>query len=525
MSVYSALAAIAAYPAPSPVPAVEYRSAGRVLVIGDTPQALRVASALADTLPVSVLLTGSAEGAPDISLPVFYGEIESITGWLGEFKVVWTGGSGSFDLVLNLTGNRYFTMHQPPQGYFAPDDTKALKQAMAEILDGVGEFEKPKFFFYHDKTCVHSRSRLQGCDRCIEVCSTGAISAQGDHVRVEPRLCMGCGACATVCPSGAMQYNFPSVSYWGGKLKAALEAYHRTGGTDASLLLHNPTDGAALVQASALSANVIPLEVFHVASIGLDWLLGALALGARRVVILTGGGEAPQYLTALRKQMALGADILRGLGYGEGHFSLVETADLSSLLQARATEPQGSVPWQQAAFHLLNDKRTTLEFCIEHFVQHAPVAVPGVIALSEGAPFGTVEVNGETCTLCMSCVATCPAAALQDGAGTPQLKFIEKNCIQCGLCKNACPEDAIRLQPRLLMSPAAKQARVLHEDQPFPCVRCGKPFATALMVGAMLHKLAGHSMFTTPEARHRLQMCGDCRVRDLMEAREALAVK
>jgi ferredoxin len=525
MPVQSALAAIAAYPAASPVPAVEYRSAGRVLVIGDTPQALRVASTLVDTLPVSVLMTRPAEAAPGISLPVFYGEIESITGWLGEFTVVWTGGVGSFDLVLNLTGNRYFTLHQPPQGYFAPGDEVTLQQAMAEILDGVGEFEKPKFFLYHDKTCAHSRSRLQGCDRCIEVCSTEAISAAGDHIRVEPHLCMGCGACATVCPSGAMQYNFPSVSYWSGKLKSALEAYRTAGGEDACLLLHNPTDGSALVQAGALPSNVIPLEVFHVASIGLDWLLGALALGARRVIILAAGSEAPQYLTALREQMALGADILRGLGYGEGHFSLVETLDVAALRRSLAVEPQGSVHRQRAAFQLLDDKRTTLEFCIEHFTRHAPRPVPEVIALPAGAPFGAVEVNGETCTLCLSCVAACPAAALQDGAGEPQLKFIERNCIQCGLCENACPENAIRLQPRLLLTAQAKQARILHEDQPFPCVRCGKPFATTHMVGAMMHKLAGHSMFATPEARRRLQMCGDCRVKDMMEAGEALAVR
>jgi ferredoxin len=523
--VQSARAAVAAYPAPMPVPAVEYRSAGRVLMIVDTLQSVDVARELATSLTVSVLLTSACTTEQDIGLPMFLGEVESISGWLGEFSVVWSGGSGSFDLVLNLTPNRHFTMHQPPQGYFAPDGDAALRQAVEEMIDAVGEFEKPKFFLYHQKACGHSRSRLQGCDRCIEVCSVGAISAQGDHVRVEPHLCMGCGACATVCPSGSMQYNFPSMPYWGDKLNKVLEAYCAAGGVDACLLLHNTSEGAALVQASALPKNVIPLEVFHVASIGLDWLLGAMALGVHRVVILAAGSEAPQYLKALREQIVLGTEILRGLGYGEGHFSLIETADTASLQQALATEPHGSVPRQRATFRLLDDKRTTLEFCIEHFTRHAPSAALEVIALPAGAPFGAIEVNGEACTLCLSCVATCPATAMQDGAGAPQLKFIERNCIQCGLCENACPENAIRLRPRLLLTPVAKQARVLHEDQPFPCVRCGKPFATAHMVGAMLHKLAEHSMFITPEARRRLQMCGDCRVKDMLEAGGTIAVE
>jgi ferredoxin len=98
------------------------------------------------------------------------------------------------------------------------------------------------------------------------------------------------------------------------------------------------------------------------------------------------------------------------------------------------------------------------------------------------------------------------------------LKFVESNCIQCGLCENACPENAIDLQPRLLLTAEAKQARILHKDTPFHCVQCGKPFATTHMVGAMLHKLAGHSMFSTPEAKRRLQMCGECRVKDMVAA-------
>lgn len=524
----SALAVAASYPAPMPVLAVEYRSRGRVLVIGASPAALEVAGELAQHLPVSVLLTGAGGLAPDCGFPVFSGEIEQISGWLGEFSVSWQSGgarqSGAFDLVLNLTANRYFAMHQPPQGYFAPHgDLAALRQATTEIRDAVGEFEKPKFFLYHDKTCAHSRSRLQGCDRCIEVCSTAAISIAGDHVRVEPHLCMGCGACATVCPSGAMQYNFPAVSYWGGKLAAMLEAFRAAGGEHACLLLHNPGDGADLVRQAALPANVIPLEAFHVASLGLDWLLGALALGANRIVMLAAGSEAPQYLSALRGEMALGEEILRGLGYGDGHFSLVEAPDAPTLQRALAALRPATVPQQAAAFRLFDEKRTTLDFCIEHFARHAPVAAPEVIELSGGAPFGAVEVNGQACTLCFSCVGACPAGALQDGAGAPLLKFIERNCVQCGLCENACPEDAIRLQPRLLLTPAAKQARILHRDVPFPCVRCGKPFATAHMVGSMLRKLSGHSMFATPEARRRLQMCGDCRVVDMMNANETAA--
>lgn len=506
----AALAASSQFSAPEPVPAVSYRSAGRLLVIGPRERALSSAQNLAPGLQVSVLLTDSAPSGQQV--PTLYcGKLVSIAGWLGEFEVHWQdeGGEESkaqFDLVLDLDEDCYFRMHQPPQGYFAPSDEAALDAAMAELADAVGEFEKPKFFLLHEKLCAHSRSRLDGCNRCVDVCSTEAIQADDNHVRVEPHLCMGCGACATVCPSGAIRYNYPSMAYWGSKLKAVLAAYAAAGGGDACLLLH---DEHHVVETGNMPERVVPLTVFNIASIGLDWLLGAIALGANQVMVQISGDEAPQYIDALQAQMALGEEILQGLGYCGKHFGLVdEWAAISGLERA-------VVPAEAALFAWFNEKRTTLEFCIDHIVRHAS-REPEMLALPQGAPFGKVEVAGDKCTLCYSCVSVCPASALQDGAGQPQLNFIERNCIQCGLCERGCPEDAISLVPRLLLTPQAKQKKTLHADQPFHCVRCGKAFGTRSMVLGMTAKLAGHSMFASAEALNRLKMCGDCRVIDMM---------
>ena len=70
------------------------------------------------------------------------------------------------------------------------------------------------------------------------------------------------------------------------------------------------------------------------------------------------------------------------------------------------------------------------------------------------------------------------------------------------------------MQPRLLLTPERKQARILNEAKPYACIRCGKPFGTLKGIEAMLGKLAGHSMFQGA-ALERLKMCGDCRVIDL----------
>jgi ferredoxin len=137
--------------------------------------------------------------------------------------------------------------------------------------------------------------------------------------------------------------------------------------------------------------------------------------------------------------------------------------------------------------------------------------------LPAAAPLGSVVVNTDACTLCLSCVSACPASALQDNPERPQLRFIEKNCVQCGLCVKTCPENALTLQPRLWVSEQRSRARIINEAQPYACVRCGKPFGTLKGIEAMLGKLGGHPMFRG-DALERLKMCGDCRVVDIYSA-------
>ena len=182
--------------------------------------------------------------------------------------------------------------------------------------------------------------------------------------------------------------------------------------------------------------------------------------------------------------------------------------------------PQG--PGVAARHAVQPDKRSTLELALDHLMVHAPAlqsaTPPQAIALpSQGSPLGTIAVNADRCTLCMSCVGACPASALQDNPQQPELKFIEKNCVQCGLCAKTCPEQAITLTPRLLLTPERTQARRLHHSPPYACVRCGKPFGTLKAIEAMLGRLSGHSMFQGA-ALERLKMCGDCRVVDIFTA-------
>jgi len=515
----------------APAAVVEFVSRGRVLIVGDEARALAAARRLGPSLACVVAapsdeppVATTAEGRH-----VVRGGRPMVRGALGDFKAWFpAAGEGSdlgallsppverFDLVLDLGQTPLLHRAMLPLGYYAPGpDEAALDQALAALPDMQGEFVKPRFFEYDAEICAHGRSGKRGCTRCIDACPAEAIVSAGERIRVDPYLCQGAGACATACPTGAITYAYPPAADLLDLLRQVLQDYRDAGGVAPALLFHDESSAAALQgPLAAMPERVLPLQVEEVGSVGLDAWLAGLAYGAGAIVVLTSERTPPQVIETAQDQLLVARAILAGMGHEEGGVQLLNADLPAATLAALAALPQGGTR-RPAGFAGAAGKRARLRLALQHLQAQAP-APRRVVALPAGAPFGEVRVDAQGCTLCMGCVSVCPTHALQDGRGMPQLNFREWDCVQCGLCEQACPERVITLHPRLLCDGEARERpRVLHEEQPVCCISCGKPFTTRSMLEVVGRKLAEHWMFQTEEARRRLQMCEDCRVRDL----------
>ena len=314
----------------------------------------------------------------------------------------------------------------------------------------------------------------------------------------------------------------PSSDALLGNLRILLGAYREAGGEQPIVLFHDADHGGILIDALArhgrgLPANVLPVEVNEVTQVGLEAVAGSIAYGACAVRFLV--RAKPRHdIAGLYKTIALAEPILSGLGFGGARVAAIETDDSDALGGILSALPSLPVATKVASFAATGRKREVMRLALRELHAAAPAPVD-IVPLPAGAPFGTVEVNVEGCTLCLSCVSACPTGALSDDPERPMLRFSEDACVQCGLCKATCPEKVIGLKPQIDFRAATALARVIKQEDPAECIRCGKPFGVKSSVERVVAKLEGkHWMYKDSKKRlDVIRMCDSCRVETMAE--------
>jgi ferredoxin len=508
----AALLAAAAEPAPE-LSYVDLSSEGSALLYGADERALEAADLLKDHLDLTVLIKDASAmlPRPSTAFPLAKGIIRRAKGHFGNFEITIEGfarpapssrdelkfdgpaeaTTARCDLLIDLSGgSSLFPAADLRDGYLRadPGDPAAVLRAVLKARDLTGSFAKPRYIIFTADLCAHARAGNVGCRRCLDL-----------------------------CPTGAAAYALPQSDALLRKLRTLLTAYREAGGKQPVLLFHDGEHGGAMIEALArygdgLPANVLPVELNEITQIGLEAIAGAFAYGASAVRMLV-RGKPRHDLTGLHKTVALAEPILAGLGFAGARVATIETDDPDALGAAlRGIEEMDGVA-KPATFAAIGRKRDVMRLALRELHGVAPQPTD-VIALPPDAPFGSLEVNVEGCTLCLSCVSACPTGALSDDPDKPMLRFAEDACVQCGLCKGICPEKVIALKPQIDFRAATAARRIIKEEEPYRCIRCGTPFGVKSSVERVIANLEGkHWMFKDSGKRlDVIRMCSDCRV-------------
>ena len=375
--------------------------------------------------------------------------------------------------------------------------------------------ELPMDHIHHQpETCAHGRSGRVACGQCAAVCPLGAIDTSKGDIRIDTEVCSGCALCTIVCPTGAMAVQQSRAQHLLATVKGRItDERKRCHVTPIVVFYLRGSDCASLPEDKVgLNRPVLRFPLTALGRAGPEVWLGAIAYGAHQVFLSLPDSAPDAWKQTLAGVHAWTQGALTAIGPRAGRIDVVFN-DTPWFVD---DEAEGNIH-PPATFSPHQPKRDLIRCSIMHLAACESSSAK-IVELPEGAPFGGVTVKTH-CTLCTACAGVCPTSALSITGAASELRFEESACIQCQQCSNVCPENAIELFPRMIASSADDAAgQLLHAEESFACIGCGRPFASAGMVRKLTASLGQHWMYRKEKEKRLLKMCRECRIKALFQS-------
>ena len=425
--------------------------------------------------------------------------LKTISGEIGNFEVVVKDSHK--DITLRVSQIVWFDAKPSPKeriGVFDPN-LSSINEVVKILKDNINSFSYRKFTTYDKTICQYDGRREVICSKCEEVCPTVAITKDDTTktLTFSQVDCHGCGGCISVCPSGALDYTPTN--------KESLYEISKFYKDTHPLII--PSKMSLDNLNIDLKENILPFTIDGEKFLHEGTLLTLLQISGSQLIFYS------DFLSKGTKDaIRILNDIYQKRYQKDAVLIAMNEDELSLALKQISFVENSYFNFNQDGFK----KREVFSHRLQKIVGNDDL---GVVETGEHIHYAKVEVNQDTCTLCLVCVGACNVGALVADASDNTLRINPSICTACGYCEISCPEtNCLTIKQDIIeLKPTWFKESVLAQDKLFACVECGVEFATTKAIEKIASKMA--TIFASDPVKVRsLYCCANCKPKIMMQS-------
>ena len=426
-------------------------------------------------------------------------QVTSVRGSHGQFSLSVSSEQGDMlfetDQILWFDGPRALTRRH---GIF--DTTGlSLEKTIDTLLAGCGSKTSRNSIHYATAICQFHHRRSVVCGQCAAICPTGAIFRHDGQKELEFSAidCIDCGRCVASCPTGAIDYaTLP---------RAAFLRIANIFKNNRVLVLAGSIDLKSLQV--RLAENVMPLV-----------LDSADFLDESHFLTLLQSSGYPLMLASnrLSPETASSVTFINSIfqkKYGRpAIFFCQDGVELTAAMNQLS-------PFSDLAYDLDERSLSKREIVAKRLGNLVGNDDYGKVSTDSSLSYGSIAIDNNKCTLCLSCADACNTGALTVHPEDNTLRFTAGLCTVCNYCQTTCPEeDCLRIErDQLVFSASSFNGKVMAQDEIFKCVECGVGFAPVKAVTKIASVM--EPLFGNDHVRKKaLYCCPDCKPKVMLQA-------